>query len=112
MANVGVSVRLDEDRVIKYDFNACAAFEEEVGFGVTEAFSGRQVGFRVIRALVWAGLLGAGDPVSLETTGERIQKRIDAGLDLQGLMDAIMSALEKSELLGKGVHPRAEVTQG
>jgi len=92
-------ITLDKDRLIRYDFNAIADIEEYFGKGITQVFSQQQMGFRSIRALLWAGLKWQDRGLTMNRTGHMIQKHIEAGGNLDFILDKIMAGLDKSGVL-------------
>jgi len=97
-----VRVELDgKERVLRFDFNAMSDFEDLMGMGVGTAFSNGQVGFRTIRALYWAGLRSKDKGLTLERTGQMLQREMEAGTEFEALMDSIQEAIEASGLMPK-----------
>ena len=79
-----ITIQLDRLRRLKYDVNALAEFEGVVGQSLPSLFSlrdgespeemGRRVGgFRVARALLWAGLLFESPRLTLHEAGNLIE---------------------------------------
>jgi DNA-binding phage protein len=67
-----VSITLDKERHLLYDFNALASLED-AGYTITEAME--QIGkgsAKAIRAFLWAGLLHEEPSLTLEAVGKMI----------------------------------------
>lgn len=90
LPRVKVPLRLDRDRIIVLSFNALCRAEEVTGCN----FLMGEVTFssiRVMRALVWAGLLYEDPTLTLEAVGDMIE---EAGADKVSL--AIIAAYAKA----------------
>ncbi len=92
-----VNIELDKPRRIRFDTNALCDAEEALGVGIG-AMLNQQVGFRVIRALLWAGLKWEDRGLTLERTGTLIQKYLENGGDLGALGETLTRALMVSGL--------------
>lgn len=89
-------IQLDKTRLLKYDFNAFAEFEEQTGKTVMSLISGNDFGFTTIRSLLWAGLRANYPSITIGMTGTILQKAIDDGKDFQEIFQHIIKALQKS----------------
>lgn len=97
---VKISVQLDKPRTLVISFNALCKAEEVTGqsFLVGEpAFSS----MRVMRALVWSGLLHEDPTLTLDQVGDMIEA---AGADviLSQIMAAYMAAMPEPDEEGDG----------
>lgn len=87
-----VMVDLDRPRRLRYDANALVAVEEVLGRPLQEIIppdedrASRQVGFREMRVLLWAGLLHEDPKLTLLQAGEL--------LDLQRMTDIMAKVNE------------------
>lgn len=95
-----LTLELDRPRRLRFDFNALADAEEALGKGLAVVLSGDMVGFRTLRALLWAGLKWEDRGLTIERMGQLIQKFIEGAGTLEALGDAIGKALELSGALG------------
>lgn len=96
-----VNIELDKPRRIRFDTNALCDAEEALGVGIG-AMLNQQVGFRVIRALLWAGLRWEDRGLTLERTGVLMQRYIEAGGTVESLAEAVTQALLASGLFKTG----------
>lgn len=97
----GVEVELGgKSRRIRYDFNAIADVEEKAAAGVVALFSEDRVGLHAMRILLWGGLKHEDKGLTIARVGSMIQEYMEAGGDLQELMDQVGQALQKSGLVG------------
>jgi hypothetical protein len=90
LPRVKVQLRLDRDRTLVLSFNALCLAEEVTGIN----FLMGEVTFsslRVMRALVWAGLLDEDPTLTLAAVGDMIE---EAGADK--VANAIISAYHKA----------------
>jgi len=92
MVNLG-----GRDRRLRFDANALAAVEEVLGKPLHELFpageegaAAKQLGFREMRALLWAGLLHEEERLNLRQAGEL--------LDLERLEEIMGRVTEAVEL--------------
>jgi len=92
-----VNIELDRPRRIRFDTNALCDAEEALGVGIG-AMMNQQMGFRAIRALLWAGLKWEDRGLTLERTGTLIQKYLENGGDLGALGETLTRALMVSGL--------------
>jgi hypothetical protein len=87
-----VAIELDRVRRLKYDFNAVCELEDALGKPVTQ-LKQENVGFREMRAMLWAGLLHeepdltiqeagalAGEAESIEYVTEKVVEAFALGL--------------------------------
>jgi hypothetical protein len=76
MSKPFIMVDLDRPRRLRFDANALVAVEEVLGRPLQEIIppdegrASRQVGFREMRALLWAGLLHEDPQLTLQQAGE------------------------------------------
>lgn len=95
--NKPVYVELDgKRRALKFTFNAMADFEDYFGLGIGQVFSQQNMGFRVIRALYWAGLRHKDKGLTITKTGIMLQKAMKEGESLDSLMEPLNKAIDSS----------------
>jgi hypothetical protein len=95
-----VNIELDRPRRIRFDVNALSDAEEALGMGLGAVMQ-TQMGVRMIRALLWAGLRWEDRGLTLERTGTLIQQYIESGGTLEDLGEKLTQALVASGLFGK-----------
>lgn len=102
MSQQYVEIELDgKTRLLRFDFNTVSELEERLGKGIIGVLTKEQVGFNMTRALYWAGLKWKDRGLTIERTGQMLQKEVEKGKSLIDLMEPIVNALVKSGLLGK-----------
>lgn len=87
-----MKIQLDKERELKYDANAIADAEEQIGASFTEIVSKPSI--RGIRVLLWAGLKTDDPLLTVEAAG-----RLMVGRDLQQISDKITRAI--ADFFGK-----------
>ncbi|MFK7695407.1 hypothetical protein [Paenibacillus sp. HJGM_3] len=88
-------------RQLRFDFNAICDIEEKFGKGVAAIFSEEQIGFNLVRLFYWAGLKWRDRGLTVERVGQMLYKEIEAGQNLNDLLQPIMKALKQSRVLGE-----------
>lgn len=78
-------------RTFKYDTNALADFEQEVGMGFPTLMASRAV-FAATRALTWCGLKHGDRGLTLSRVGELIQMHLDSGGQVTDVLEQCMKA--------------------
>ena len=78
-------------RSFKFDTNALADFEQEVGMGFPTLMASRAV-FAATRALTWCGLKHGDRTLSLSRVGELIQLYLDSDGQITDILEASMKA--------------------
>ena len=102
MSQQYVEIELDgKTRLLRFDFNTVSELEERLGKGIIGVLTKEQVGFNMTRALYWAGLKWKDRGLTIERTGQMLQKEVEKGKSLNDLMEPVVNALMKSGLLGK-----------
>src|SRR5690606_12461338 len=102
-----VPVELDKPRRLRFDVNALADVEDAMGVGIGAIFQ-QQVGIRMIRTLLWAGLKWEDPGLTQQRAGLLLQKYLEQGGDLGALVDKLLEALKASGLVGKAEDPNAD----
>lgn len=96
-------------RNYRYDLNALADFEQEVGMGFGQLMQ-MKAAFAMVRALLWAGLKHEDRTLSIEYVGELVQDAMNAGATLDDLMTDAFEAAVAHGALGKQKEPDPTVT--
>ena len=91
----------DKTKRLKYDFNAIADIEERAGAGIAKLFSEEMIGLHTIRLLLWAGLRHADPGITIQRAGDMIKTMLDGGQTLEGIVELMMDALNKSGIFGQ-----------
>lgn len=98
--SAAVKVMLDKERHLSYPFNALVSFEDETGQDLLAVFDSMAKGVRpsmkLLRAMVWCGLLHEDPELTPDQVGEMLTFRTFG--DLAPLMgEAIMLALPERD---------------
>ena len=96
-----VNIELDKPRRLRFDINALADAEEELGTGIGKALQMR-AGIREIRALLWAGLKWEERGLTLARAGSILQGHLNTGGSIEDIAGAIGEALQASGLVQQG----------
>ncbi len=97
----GVKILLDKERTLRFDFNACVAYERETGQSISALKD--NPGFTSIRALIWAGLLHEEPKLTIERAGAMLDLA-DLEVYSEAIAEAMTRAFTKS---GSGTRPEA-----
>jgi hypothetical protein len=85
-------------RALRFDLNALADFEQEVGMGIAQLMQTKAI-FATTRALLWAGLRHEDRGLTVDRMGDLIGTYIKQGGDLtQALQAAFKAAVEQGAL--------------
>jgi hypothetical protein len=85
-------------RSLRFDLNALADFEQEVGMGIAQLMQTKAI-FATTRALLWAGLKHQDRGLTVDRMGDLIGTYIKQGGDLtQALQAAFQAAVEQGAL--------------
>lgn len=102
MSQQYLEIELDgKTRLLRFDFNAVSELEERLGRGIIAVLTKEQIGFNMTRTLYWVGLKWKDRGLTVERTGQMLQKEVENGKSLDNLMEPVVNALMKSGLLGK-----------
>ncbi len=96
-----VDITLDRPRRLRLDHNALVTVEELIGKPISRIVAGGELGFREIRALVFAGLRHDDRRLTLERVGELLDEYVAQGHDLAHVLDLVTRALEQSGIFNK-----------
>lgn len=91
---------LDKDRSLRFDINAMSDAEDVLRDSIFAVLSDPRalLQFRVQRALWWAGLKHEDPALTLESTGNLLQKAMEAGSDMRTFASEINKALTATGL--------------
>lgn len=90
----------EKPRNFKFDLNALADFEQEVGMGFGQLMQMKAV-FAATRALLWAGLKQDDRTLTIQKMGQLMQAYVQAGGGLNELLGAAMKAAQEQGALGR-----------
>ena len=90
----------EKTRYFRFDVNALADFEQEVGMGFSQLMSSRAV-FACTRGLLWAGLKHEQRQLTVAMVGQLMQEFLKLGGDLGELLGAAMKAASEQGAIGK-----------
>jgi hypothetical protein len=89
-----IGLKLDRDRYLRYDINALANLEEATGMTIEQAMDEKKIqSLRVVRALVWAGLLHEDPKLKIETAGDLLEDFFESGGELTTIFQKITDAV-------------------
>lgn len=95
----------NRQRLLKYDVNALADFEQETGMGFAQLMKQKAV-FGTARAMLWAGLKHEDRGLTIEQVGDLIGRFLKdkeiarENRDVQTLLEAAFSAAAEQEAFG------------
>jgi hypothetical protein len=95
-------------RALRFDLNALADFEQEVGMGIAQLMQTKAI-FATTRALLWAGLRHEDRGLTVDRMGDLIGTYIKQGGDLTQALQAAFKAAVDQGALGS---PDKEDTSG
>lgn len=101
-----VTLKMDRLRRLRYGLNAMADLEEAMNMGFIKVFDLDMSGFRVMRAMVWAGLHWEDRSLTLERTGDLMEQYLEDGGDWKELTSKVTEAMSQAgwlKKIGKGV---------
>lgn len=108
-----------KERKLKYDINALCDFEDVTGlaFGIILVQPDKLYSFKVVRALLWAGLKHEDNKLTVPEMGNIINNDlVNKGRDLADFANDILEAIEKSglakDLTGKTGEPEGNGEAG
>lgn len=87
-----VAIELDKPRRLRFDVNALADLEEHLGVGIGKVME-QEANFRLLRALLWAGLKWEERGLTVERAGSLLQGYLARGGDLGALAATLVEAL-------------------
>jgi hypothetical protein len=95
---------LDRPRRIRFTVNAICDLERKAGGSIVTLFE-QSPGFDLIRAMLWAGLKWEDRILTVEATGELMQKYLEGGGALENIVKVIGEALAASGIVAKKEEP-------
>lgn len=91
----------DVEKVVRYSYNAICDIEDELKMSVTKIFSEDNLGFKVLRVLLWAGLKTSDRNISIDRTGVIIEEYLlSSEGSIENLSKVCMDALEEAQIFG------------
>jgi hypothetical protein len=91
-----IPIELDKPRALLYDFNALAEFEDATGWSIGEALIGHGDSAKMLRALLWCGLLHETPNLTIEEVGSWLDLKSFG--DIRSKIDkAVAAALPRTE---------------
>lgn len=94
-------IQLDKLRKFRYDYNAVADIEERAGMGLPAMLNAQQIGFNVIRLLVWGGLKWDDKGLTIQRAGNMLQTFLTNGGDLAEVLENVRALLVEAKLLSE-----------
>jgi hypothetical protein len=103
-----VAIELDKARNLKFDFNAICELEDALGKPVTQ-LKEENVGFRELRAMLWAGLLHESPDLTVEEAGALVSEAESVQYVTEKVVEAFATGLGTGEggAPGNGPKPKA-----
>lgn len=86
---------------LKFTMNSVCELEERAGKGIMSLLNQEQMGFNLIRLLIWAGLKHNSPALTAEIVGDWLEAEFQKGYDLSNFIEMAMKALQESGLLGR-----------
>jgi len=87
-------------RFLRYDLNALADFEQEVGMGFAQLMKSRAI-FATTRAMLWAGLKHEDSGLTIERVGDLLTDYTQRGGRIDEVLQATFKAAMDQGALGK-----------
>ena len=87
-------------RYFRFDLNALADFEQEVGMGFTQLMSSKAI-FAAVRALCWAGLKHEDRSLTIQRMGTLLQDYFTQGGTLDEVLRSAIDAAVAQGALGR-----------
>ena len=84
---------------LKYTMNSICELEERAGKGIMKLLSLDQIGYNLIRLLIWTGLKHNNPTLTIENTGDLLESEFKKGTDFSYLIEMAVKALDESGLL-------------
>lgn len=98
-------------RTLRYDLNALADFEQEVGMGFAQLMKSRAI-FATTRAMLWAGLKHEDSSLTIERVGELLTQYMQLGGRVDEVLQTTFKAAMDQGALGKPEAAEAEDGEG
>lgn len=93
-------------RSLRYDLNALADFEQEVGMGFAQLMN-TKAAFATVRAMAWAGLKHQDRALTIERAGELIGEYVLDGGDIGEILNLCIETAVNQGALGRPKTPEA-----
>jgi hypothetical protein len=91
----------NQDKQLRYDMNAVCELEAKAGKGLFSLLNEENLGYNLIRLLVWAGLRHQNRGLTVDIVGIWLNDAFLNGMTFDSVFEKIMSSLKESGLLGK-----------
>jgi hypothetical protein len=88
----------DQEKLMKYDYNAIADLEDMYNMGLFELLSEEKIGLRTIRALYWAGLKWKEPKLTLAQAGKYIEIMLEE-TEMEDLIQPVYKALARAKFI-------------
>jgi len=93
-------------RALRFDLNALADFEQEVGMGFAQLMN-TKAAFATVRAMCWAGLKWQDRGLTIERTGSLIGEYVQDGGDIGEVLNLCIETAVNQGALGRPKTPEA-----
>lgn len=87
-------------RTLRYDLNALADFEQEVGMGFAQLMKSKAI-FATARAMLWAGLKHEDNALTIERVGDLLTEFVQQGGRVDDVLQAAFKAAMDQGALGR-----------
>lgn len=87
-------------RALRYDLNALADFEQQVGMGFAQLMQ-MKAGFATVRAIAWAGLKWQDRGLTIERCGELVGHAVKNGASIDEILTVCIEAAVEQGALGR-----------
>jgi hypothetical protein len=104
-----VRIELDRPRQLRYDVNAVAAVEDELGLGLVALVKPDRIGYQVLRVLLWGGLRHEDATLTVDDAGDLVQSYIENGGTIVTMMEKVNLAFRASGLSAGEAQPPVSV---
>lgn len=91
----------NQEMELRYDLNSICEFEDKSGKGLFAMLNENNLGFNLIRLLVWAGLRHKNKMLTVEIVGLWLNDSFKNGLAFDDVFQKVMKSLQDSGLIGK-----------
>jgi len=104
--------RVIKKRALRFDLNALADFEQEVGMGFAQLMASKAI-FATARALLWAGLKHEDRGLTIERAGNLLTEFVQRGGAIDDVLrDLFNAAMEQGALGQPAESPISEAGDG
>jgi hypothetical protein len=96
-------------RALRYDLNALADFEQEVGMGFAQLMQ-MKAAFATVRAITWCGVKWQDRTLTVEKAGDLIGEYVREGGDINEILTKCIETAVNQGALGRPRTPEADET--